>query len=353
VLASATALTGTSPAKKKTHAIRPLLPPIVAITAATEVDKNSARLNGTVVSVGTTNYKFEYGTTGFTQSTSTTAGLIGSLAVNKKISGLQPSTTYMWRLVAGSTISATSYFTTSASNSGSSGSSGSGSSGSGSGSSGSGSGSSGSNSGHGTGNLDLINVLAPVAQLASSVVAAPSTSIDIKLPGASEFVSLGSTAGIPNGSTIRAGSDEVGITSIDQSGKQQTGYFWGGTFKISQLRNGLVELKVVSDFSACGKAPKHGTRSVSASAAKVKKGKKGKKGKKASKTKGSLWGRDSGGKFRTKGRSSVATVRGTRWYTEDRCDGTLTKVSQGKVSVDPKKGKTTLVSAGKSFFAKR
>ena len=37
-----------------------------------------------------------------------------------------------------------------------------------------------------------------------------------------------------------------------------------------------------------------------------------------------LWGKDRGSRFRTHGRDSVATVRGTRWLTTDRCDGTLT-----------------------------
>ena len=46
-----------------------------------------------------------------------------------------------------------------------------------------------------------------------------------------------------------------------------------------------------------------------------------------------LWGKDKHARFRTHGRDSVATVRGTRWVTTDRCDGTLTKVSEGKVLV--------------------
>ena len=44
-----------------------------------------------------------------------------------------------------------------------------------------------------------------------------------------------------------------------------------------------------------------------------------------------LWGRDHGGRFRSHGRHSHATVRGTRWLTVDRCDGTLTRVTNGAV----------------------
>ena len=66
-----------------------------------------------------------------------------------------------------------------------------------------------------------------------------------------------------------------------------------------------------------------------------------------------LWGSDNGGRFRTHGRDSVATVRGTRWLTLDRCDGTLTKVVEGAVAVrDRRRGKTVLVRAGRSYLAR-
>ena len=66
-----------------------------------------------------------------------------------------------------------------------------------------------------------------------------------------------------------------------------------------------------------------------------------------------LWGRDSKGNFRTRGGNSVATVRGTAWYVEDRCDGTLTRVSKGSVSVyDRGRHRTVLVRAGHSYLAR-
>jgi hypothetical protein len=59
------------------------------------------------------------------------------------------------------------------------------------------------------------------------------------------------------------------------------------------------------------------------------------------------------GRFRTSGRNSAATVRGTRWETIDRCDGTLTKVSRGTVVVrDFRKKKNVVVKAGKSYLAR-
>jgi hypothetical protein len=59
------------------------------------------------------------------------------------------------------------------------------------------------------------------------------------------------------------------------------------------------------------------------------------------------------GRFRTTGRNSSATVRGTIWEVIDRCDGTLTKVRRGRVVVrDFRRKKTVVVRAGKSYLAR-
>ena len=63
-----------------------------------------------------------------------------------------------------------------------------------------------------------------------------------------------------------------------------------------------------------------------------------------------LWGRGKGN-FRTAGKRSTATVRGTWWLVEDRCDGTLTRVRQGRVDVrDLRLRKTIKLRAGKRFL---
>jgi hypothetical protein len=59
------------------------------------------------------------------------------------------------------------------------------------------------------------------------------------------------------------------------------------------------------------------------------------------------------GRFRTRGRYSAATVRGTKWDTIDRCDGTLTTVSRGVVTVrDFRRHRTVRVRAGKRYLAR-
>ena len=64
-----------------------------------------------------------------------------------------------------------------------------------------------------------------------------------------------------------------------------------------------------------------------------------------------LQARVSGG-FRTEGRFSAATVRGTEWATTEQCNGTLTRVQQGVVDVkDFRTGQTIAVSAGQTFLA--
>jgi hypothetical protein len=59
------------------------------------------------------------------------------------------------------------------------------------------------------------------------------------------------------------------------------------------------------------------------------------------------------GRYRTSGRNSSATVRGTEWTMSDRCDGTLTKVQRGSVVVrDFRRKRNVVVRAGKSYLAK-
>ena len=66
-----------------------------------------------------------------------------------------------------------------------------------------------------------------------------------------------------------------------------------------------------------------------------------------------LWAKGKG-KYRTRGRYAAATIRGTEWLTADRCDGTLVRVTQGRVEVaDLPLRKNVLVRAGRSYLAKQ
>ena len=58
------------------------------------------------------------------------------------------------------------------------------------------------------------------------------------------------------------------------------------------------------------------------------------------------------GHFRTRGRNSIATVRGTKYRVTDDCKGTKTTVTEGTVSVlDLTQNLTKIVKGGHSYFA--
>jgi len=102
----------------------------------------------------------------------------------------------------------------------------------------------------------------------------------------------------------------------------------------------LLQL-IGGNFSACrAAAPKAfgGTRSTTLA-------------RKSKKTVRRLFGHGNG-RFRTKGRYSAGTVRGTFWVTVDRCDGTLTQVFFGVVSVhDLVLNRYVKVRAGQKYLA--
>jgi hypothetical protein len=58
-------------------------------------------------------------------------------------------------------------------------------------------------------------------------------------------------------------------------------------------------------------------------------------------------------RFKVAGRYSIGAARGTAWWTEDTCDGTLTRVQSGTVRVeDLELRKTVTVKAGDTYLAK-
>jgi hypothetical protein len=54
-----------------------------------------------------------------------------------------------------------------------------------------------------------------------------------------------------------------------------------------------------------------------------------------------------------RGKYSTGAAEQTAWLTEDRCDGTLTRVKSGRVSVrDLTRKRTVIVRAGHSYLAR-
>ena len=170
----------------------------------------------------------------------------------------------------------------------------------------------------------------PVAGQSVNVLPKSGT-VKVKLPGSKRFRTLAAGEQLPVGTVVDTLKGR--ITLVAAGG--QTADFYGGVFKIGQGKGAmpLTTLTLVEKLS-CAKPGK-------ASAAAKKKRKR------------RLWG-DGKGRFRTKGKYSAATVRGTKWLTEDRCGSTLTRVRKGRVAVrDFVKRKTVVVRAGKKYVAKR
>jgi hypothetical protein len=165
-----------------------------------------------------------------------------------------------------------------------------------------------------------------------------SGAVTVKVPGASSYVALTDLTSLPVGSILDTREGSVTLNTALPGGASQSAIFHGGLFEVRQPQGagGLTELVLRGALTGCS------SRSARAAAVSKKKRKPPRR----------LWGSDSKGRFRTRGGNSVATVRGTSWYVEDRCDGTLTRVSKGSVSVyDRGRHRTVVVRAGHSYLA--
>ncbi len=168
--------------------------------------------------------------------------------------------------------------------------------------------------------------------------------VKIKLPGTNRFVPLEELKEIPVGAVIDATKGKVHLVSIDPDGTEQEADFFGGVFKVKQKEGaGLVVLELL-DTQICKAARKGGKKGKGAEGAVL--------ARPAGNAAGKLWG-SGHGNFRTEGNDGSATVRGTIWLVEDRCNGTtFFRTRRGVVSVrDFVLHKTLSLPAGKSYVA--
>jgi Calx-beta domain/Bacterial Ig-like domain (group 1) len=187
----------------------------------------------------------------------------------------------------------------------------------------------------------------------------------VKLPGTDVFVPLTGPVQLPIGTVVDATKGTVTLQMSDGAGGTYTGDFWAGVFTILEQTRGVVRKVAGADAKKPKKkAPKKKKAKKQATVLfttlrleggdfGICTGSRMLAAKEKPKPVRRLWG-DTKGKFRTKGRHSAATVRGTRWLTSDRCDGTLTYVSQGgPVSVlDFRLRKTIELREGQMYVAK-
>jgi hypothetical protein len=139
----------------------------------------------------------------------------------------------------------------------------------------------------------------------------------------------------------RRGTTRLTTARTRREDQIQDGLFSKGIFQVLQSRKvrarGLTEVRLKGgNFRRCSQTGKAGPGAAQLRRRVIRR------------LRGSARGR-----FRTRGRHSAATVRGTVWQVIDRCDGTLTKVTRGRVAVrDFRRKKTVIVRAGKSYLAR-
>jgi hypothetical protein len=298
--------------------------PDVTGTSTSDVTYSSAVLKATVhPQAHETTYFFEYGQTVAygTQTAQASAGNDDNAhPVNVSVSGLHASTTYHYRVVAtnsgGTTRGPDKTFTTLAAPAGD----------------------------PSTPDPGTPNPAEVLPEFGSSVLVAPASGdLLVKRPGSSSFVPLELGSELPIGTEIDATAGSIALTSALPSGATQTGHFGGGRFKLGQDKRGYVDLYLRGRY--CTRAERRALARGSALAATAAGA--------STRSKRKLWGRDHGGRFRTHGRNSHATVRGTRWFVADTCKGTFTRVTEGSVVVrDTVRRKRVLLDAGERYLAR-
>jgi hypothetical protein len=185
-----------------------------------------------------------------------------------------------------------------------------------------------------------VAVAPPAPVLGRSANIAPVSGVVLYRPrGGARFLPLTQDTQIPTGSPVDTRRGRVRLASARGGGAIDTADFYQGLFTILQARvpGAFTELRLAGgNFRICPAGlrrpaaarnhPQHPVRC--------------------------LWG-NGRGPFRTRGRFGSATVRGTRWLTLDRCDGTLVRVQVGRVLVrDIPAARNVLLRAGQSYLAR-
>lgn len=166
----------------------------------------------------------------------------------------------------------------------------------------------------------------------------------VRLPGSSRFVPITDAEQVPVGTVVDVSKGRVELTSTkDLRGGTQRAEFYLGMFQIGQkkTKKPVTDLALFGgNFKGCGKPARGGASRAKAAAKKNRVVRR-------------LWGSGKG-QFRTRGRYAAAALRGTDWETADRCDGTLVRVTKGRVAVtDLVRRRTVIVRAGRQYFAAR
>jgi Ca2+-binding RTX toxin-like protein len=170
----------------------------------------------------------------------------------------------------------------------------------------------------------------------SALVRASGRRVLLSLRGPSAFVAVPGPVEVPLGTTLDARRRAVQVTTAQRpGGRVQRATLRGGRFSVLQRQGRRVtELRLVGgDLATC--------RAHGANRRQVRR-----------RLRARIDERSPGG-FEVQGQHSDGSAGGTTWVTEDRCDGTLTRVIDGTVRVrDRRRGRTIVLHVGEHYLAR-
>lgn len=184
-------------------------------------------------------------------------------------------------------------------------------------------------------NLTVNNLTAhatpPILGVRATVIATAG-SVQVRRPGSHRFLRLKTLSSVPYGAVVNAGAGKVRVIAARPRSGTESGVFYSGSFTMTQHKDGLVRASLNGRPSGC--EAKHAARIARAGGVK-------------------LWGHVKG-HFQTRGAYGTASVRGTIWLTENRCDGTYFHVVEGTLWIrDFTRHRSVVLRAGHSYLAPR
>jgi hypothetical protein len=216
----------------------------------------------------------------------------------------------------------------------------------------------------GRGQVTVVTVVfgPPQPVYGKSVLVSPVSGVVlVQPPGAKTFTPLADVGVFEVGTQVDTTKGRVTLTSgADDQGAVQGADFYQGRFGVTYAPdvpggspNLLTNLQLSGPLTGCSPAVIPRRLAGPVAAGPFAKPKPKRSQKPSGPTTRALWGNGKGN-FRTQAAFASATVRGTIWFTQDTCTGTLVRVQQGVVDVfDIKRGTHTSVQAGQSIVVPR
>jgi hypothetical protein len=181
----------------------------------------------------------------------------------------------------------------------------------------------------------------------TAVVKPPRGGYGLRLPRGHRFFGLTGELGIPFASTVRPGMGGIRLAiATTRRGASRQALLSGGAFSPRPRRatpSATVLRLVGGSFAACRASDRRGAR-ITAAGRKPVRRLRAKVDPQKRKRKPWVY---------VRGRYSIGGSRGTTWLTEDRCDGTWTRVLEGTVHVrDLVRNRTVVLHAGEDYLAR-